>query len=183
AAAAIWNVSSSGPAEVVFEWSPCRLDPRYTGDRTAFDAAFLIGEEHAPRHIIGIETKYHEHAVAEKRPDAMKRLPRYREITERSGIFRKGWENQVLETELQQVWRDHLLLLSMLQHPSGKWAGGLYALVYPARNPSFREIGERYLDLLTDDATFAPMAVEELLDMHVLHRPQEEAGFRERYLW
>ena len=32
------------------------------------------------------------------------------------------------------TWLEHLLLLSMLQHPSGEWTWGRYVVVHPAGN-------------------------------------------------
>ena len=59
--------------------------------------------------------------MAEKPPDATKRLPRYVEVTERSGVFKSGWEDSILGTDLQQLWRDHLLVLAIDQDPGGLW--------------------------------------------------------------
>lgn len=170
-------------AQVRFEWSPARRDNTYLGDRTAFDAAITFERADGSAGVVGIETKYHEHILKERPPNPKTRLPRYREVTERSEIFKPGWEKAIVGQELQQIWRDHLLVLSMLQHPSGKWTFGRYVLVHPAMNPNFAEAGARYRDLLDDDATFAVRTLEELLDEHVLHPPQVEDAFRSRYLW
>lgn len=172
--------------EVKFEHSPGRRVLEFTNDGTAFDVALFFGEPDGPRTVVGIETKYHEHALKESVPDSFSRTPRYAEISERAvadGILKPGWQG-LLNTELQQIWRDHLLVLSMLQHPSGLWDEGLYVLVHPQGNPSFAEAGARYRDeFLADDSTFAVKAVEELLDYGVLHSPDVEREFRNRYLW
>lgn len=95
-------------SDIVFEWSPSRRDPGYTNDRTAFDVAIRFGDPNGPRTIIGIETKYHEHAAKEKAPgrsrlDALRRLEEQTEylvaIAEQSGVFKPGWQNRVLDTE------------------------------------------------------------------------------------
>jgi hypothetical protein len=166
--------------KVVFEWSPGRRDPRYTGDRTAFDVA-LLGSTAGGRAVIGVETKYHEHALRE-RPAADEREARYRAIADASGVFKAGWEDAVLPTPLRQVWRDHLLLLAMLSR-SDEWARGRYVLVYPQRNVSFARVAAAYREVLRDDSTFLAITVEELLDLDVLHHPPTAAAFRERYLW
>ena len=185
AGSTLFGIDTPG-REVRFEFSPARRDSVYTGDGTAFDVALLFGEAGRPGQIVGIETKYHEHAAKEKapRPD---RLARYTAITERAreeGVFRSGWRD-LLGTELQQVWRDHLLLLSMLQHQDGSlWSAGKYVLVHPACNPAYAEVGERYrTEILDDDSTFEVRTIEELLDAHVLLSPDTEARFRERYLF
>lgn len=167
-----------------FEWSPGRLSSEFTGDRTAFDVALLFGHPEGPQTVIGIETKYHEHIGPEVSPDPVKRLPRYMEIAEASpDVFKSGWEQEVLGTDLQQIWRDHLLLLSMIQHPSGRWTDGKYVLVVPNGNSSYRDAGERYRTLLRDDSTFALLTIESLLDQRTLHSAETERAFRERYLW
>jgi hypothetical protein len=72
--------------------------------------------------IVAVETKYHERT----KPEAPKpsRLPCYLEITETSGVFAPDAIDAVNETDLLQIWLDHLLVLSMLQHPSGTWHPG-----------------------------------------------------------
>lgn len=182
AARALWPDLDVAKASVRFEWSPNRQDPTFTGDRTAFDAAFELDATDGTRGIVGVETKYHEHALAEKAPDEKTRMPRYEEITERSGCFAPNWADAILDTDLQQIWRDHLLVLSMLQAEPG-WVFGRYVLVHPAGNPSFAEAASRYRELLIDDSTFEVRTIEDLLDAHVLHDTDLEAKFRERYLF
>lgn len=179
---ALWNTAGEGQA-VEFEWSPGRHDSRFSGDGTAFDVALFFGEPDASRTVIGIETKYHEHAVIESPPNMVSRLPRYREIVETSHVFKPDWEKRILGTELQQVWRDHLLLLAMLQDTDQAWTSGTYVLVYPEGNTSFARLAERYVDALQDDSTFLDTTVEALLDAHVLHAPDTEQEFRDRYLF
>ena len=153
----------------------------------AFDVALFFGDQATGQTVVGIETKYHEHAKTEKQPDEIPRMPRYRELTERAirerRVFTADWENRILGTSLQQIWRDHLLLLSMLQHPSEQFTAGKYVLVYPSGNNSFRDLALEYESVLDDPSTFGHLTVEALLDAHVLHTPQTEALFRERYLW
>ncbi|KRF37369.1 PGN_0703 family putative restriction endonuclease [Nocardioides sp. Soil805] len=180
---ALWNVQEEGQA-VKFEWSPGRHDARYTGDGTAFDVALFFGEPGgASRTVIGIETKYHEHAVTESEPNAVTRLPRYTEIAEKSQAFKPDWRKRILGTELQQVWRDHLLLLAMLQDEERPRTLGTYVLVYPEGNTSFARLAERYMDALEDTSTFRHVTLESLLDAHVLHARDTEQRFRDRYLF
>ncbi|VXC11706.1 PGN_0703 family putative restriction endonuclease [Nocardioides sp. AX2bis] len=179
---ALWEIETPG-REVLFEWSPGRIEPGYTKDRTAFDAALFFEGPGEAKVAIGIETKFHERAAAEKRPDESTRMPRYREITETSGIFEPGWEAMILGTPLQQIWRDHLLILSMLQHPSGHWAtGSKYILVYPEGNTDFARLAREYTAVLTDAETFRSVTVEELMAVDVLHDPGMRHRFQARYM-
>jgi hypothetical protein len=166
-----------------FEWSPGRDDRHYLANRSAFDAAFLLRLADGQRGIIGIETKYHEHAKVEDTPKKEK-LNHYVRLTEESKRFRAGWQSAVVGTELQQIWLDHLLLLSMLRHKN-EWGWGRYLLVFPAGNVSFKCASENYREcLIADDETFAVKTTEDLLDTGFLRPdPNMEMAFRERYLW
>jgi hypothetical protein len=186
---------------VKFEHSPRRQSNNFSNDGTAFDVALYFGETDGIQSVVGIETKYHEHAVAEPKPDTPKKdkktgelkpippdklkMPRYRELSEAAigkGILRPDWED-LLGTALQQIWRDHLLLLSMLVHPSGKWKEGRYVLVHPADNPAFAEAAETYrTEFLDDSSTFDVVTIEELLKHGLLHSTTAQKDFETRYL-
>ncbi len=179
----LWPQHPGLVEEIRFEWSPGRRDPLYLNNRSAFDAAILLRLGDQRRGVIGVETKYHEDIRREGAPHRLSRLPRYREVTEASGVFNEGWETAVLGTDLQQIWLDHLLVLSMLQHPDASWSWGRFAVVYPSANPSVRAAVERYQELLRSAETFEARSIEELLGYHVLHEPPTEVAFRNRYLW
>jgi hypothetical protein len=182
-----WSELPGDIEEVRFEWSPGRRNRDFLNNRSAFDAAVLARAVDGSRAVLGIETKYHEHARAETVPVAhddprRDRLNRYREVTERSGVFVAGALDHILGTDLQQLWLDHLLVLAMLQHPSGEWTWGRFVLVAPERNTSFAAAAGRYRKLLVDESTFEYRTIESLLDCGVL--PSDvEVAFRERYLW
>ena len=180
---ALWPDHPGIVEDIRFEWSPGRRDPMYLNNRSAFDVAIHLQRPDGGRGVIGIETKYHEDIRREKAPDPQKRLPRYQEVTERSGIFPPGWQAKLVGTDLQQFWLDHLLVLSMLQHPGRQWVWGRFVIVYPVGNLSVRDAAQRYGDLLTAKDTFEVRTVEELLDAQVLHEPTTAAAFQERYLW
>jgi hypothetical protein len=118
-----WPDAPGGNVRVRFEHSPGRRDPAFLGNKSAFDVAFDIDAGNGSSAIVGVETKYHEHAVAEKEPKPAA-LARYVEVTERSRMFAEGWRERVIGTDLQQIWLDHLLVLAMLQHPSQRWVRG-----------------------------------------------------------
>ncbi len=118
----LWPDHQGDADQMRFEWSPGRRDPLYLNNRSAFDAAIVLELPDAHRGVIGIETKYHEDIRRERAPHPTSRLPRYREVTERSAIFGSGWEAKLVGTDLQQFWLDHLLVLSMLQHPDAGWS-------------------------------------------------------------
>ena len=78
------------------------------------------------------------------------------------------------------MWLEHLLLLSMLQHPSGDWTWGRYVVVHPAGNVSVADACARYRDLLVDPSTFRGHQLEELLDP--APSEAEAATLRQRYV-
>ena len=82
---------------------------------------------------------------------------------------------------LSQDELEHLLVISMLQHPGGTWRWGRYVLIHPAGNRDYAEACQGYRELLRDQSTFASMTVEELLDSAALPRSTVRA-LRERYL-
>lgn len=176
-----WPELPPGEVCTQFEYSPGRLDPAYLGNRSAFDACFEITAADGTRSFVGVETKYHEHAAKEAKPSERAML-RYAEVTEKSGAFVADWREHILGTDLQQIWLDHLLLLSMLQLLPERHARGLFVLVYPAGNPSFASAATRYRELLTDASTFQARTLEELVDEPGALPAATCDAFRARYL-
>jgi hypothetical protein len=175
-----WSDAPAGEMRVRFEHSPGRCDPAFLNNKSAFDAAFEIATG-GTRGIIGIETKYHEHAVAEA-PPKPGALVRYLEVTERSGIFVDGWHEKIVGTDLQQIWLDHLLVLAMLQHLSQSWNWGRFVLVYPAANVSFATAATRYRGVLRAGATFDARTMESLLATRGALPEDAALALTERYL-
>ena len=176
-----WPDAPPGTVALRFEHSPGRRNPAFLGNRSAFDAAFEIDRGDGTRAVIGIETKYHEHAKAETAPPK-NRLARYEEVTARSGAFLSDWTAHLVGTDLQQIWLDHLLVLSMLQHPSRQWTWGRFVLVYPAGNPSFASAAARYRSVLRDPSTFQARTIEELVEAPGAVPATTAKLIRERYL-
>ena len=171
---------SDARVSVGFEWSPGRSDPKWLGDRTAFDAVLDI-ELDGERRLVGIETKYHEYPITE----AAGRLPRqrYLEVTERADLFEEmEWLDTVWGTDLEQVWRDHLLALACQQEAADIIAVR-YVLLAPAMNPPWALLAERYTKLLKPEAraTFEYVNLDALLDTAADLLPHA-AEFQSRYL-
>jgi hypothetical protein len=175
-----WWPDAPGPvSDVRFQHSPGRLDRAYTGNLIWFDTAFLLDLGDGTHGIIGLVTRYHERTqTREPKPN---RLARYVEVTERSGVFKPGAIDAVNGTDLLVMWLEHLLVLSMLQHPSQTWTWGRFVLVHPAGNADFADACNRYRDLLADQSTFSSITVEELLDAGVLPARTTRA-LRKRYI-
>jgi hypothetical protein len=175
-----WPDAPGTVRELRFEWSPGRLDKEYLGNRTAFDAAFIL-DVPGGSGVLAVETKYQEHPVRESKPKS-DRLDRYLEVSERSQAFAPGALDQIVGTALQQIWLDHLLVLAMLQHPSGEWKWGRFVLVHPVGNVGFASLIGEYRKQLADESTFGSATLEELTDP-ALPTGAGLSAFRERYLW
>ncbi len=92
----------------------------------------------------------------------------------------KAGEDAILGTPLQQIWRDHLLLLSMLQ--AGDWSDGKYVMVYPRRNVSYRNAARDYRRVLGNSSTFEAFTLEKMLALGPL-TPASTDNFTSRNLW
>jgi hypothetical protein len=166
--------------EVRFAHSPGRFDPEYLNSLRAFDAAFDLDLGDRTRGIVGLDVNYHEWAKPET--PKPRNLWRNLEVAERSGAFAPGATDAVEgRSELCTMWLEHLLLLSMLQHVSGRWSWGRYVVVHPAGNSDVTELCARYRALLVDESTFSSMTLEQLLDAGALPA-RTTAALRDRYL-
>ncbi len=176
----LWWPDTPGTVDDVrFAHSPGRLDPSYLANLVAFDVAFVQDLGAGARGIVGVMTAYHE----VNKPQAPKpsRLARYREITETSGVFGSEAIDAVNGTHLVHIWLAHLLVLSMLRHPSRTWRWGRFVVVHPAGNSDFADACARYRALLVDPTTFASVTVEALLDAEALSA-STVSDVRDRYL-
>jgi hypothetical protein len=185
-----WPDAPGSVREVRFAHSPGWLDPAYLGSLRAFDAAFVLDLDHGrgdgtgdgtgTSGIIGVDTKYHERAKPETPKPS--NLRRYVEVAERSGVFAPGAIDRLTgRSALAVMWLEHLLVLSMLQHASGRWGWGRYVVVYLAGNADVAASCERYRALLADAASFAAVTLEDLLEAGALP-PPTVAALRDRYL-
>ena len=175
-----WPDAPGTVREVRFAHSPGRFDPAYLNSLRAFDVAFVLDLDDGTQGIVGIDIKYHERTKAETPKPS--NLRRYLEVAERAAVFEAGAIDAVKgRTDLAVMWLEHLLLLSMLQHSSGRWSWGRYVVVHPAGNSDFADACTRYAGLLVERSTFSSMTLEELLDADVLPA-QTNAAVRDRYL-
>jgi hypothetical protein len=175
-----WPDTPGNVCDVRFAHSPGRFDPAYLNSLRAFDAACVLDLDDGTQGIVGLDVKYHERTKPETPKPS--NLSRYLEVAERSGVFQPG-ATDVLKgkSDLAVMWLEHLLVLSMLQHPSARWSWGRYVVVYPAGNRDLAAACARYRALLENESTFSSMTLDELLDSKVL--PTETtAALSDRYV-
>jgi hypothetical protein len=176
----LWPDAPGTVSEVRFIHSPGRFDPAYLNSLRDFDAAFLLDAGDGSRGVVAVSTKYHNWAKPET-PKPRNR-PRNLEVAKRSGAFKRGAPEKLLERSgLCLVFLEHLLMLSMLQHRSRAWSWGRYVVVHPAGNADYADLCERYRGFLRDDSTFGSMTLEELLGAGALPRATT-AALRKRYV-
>jgi hypothetical protein len=174
-----WPDTPGTVIDVLFAHSPGWLDPSYLGNLMAWDVAFVLDLGDGTQGIIGVDIKYHDATKrAESKPE---RLARYVKVARKSGIFAPRFVKSVNPTDLLVTWLEHLLVHSMLHHPSGEWSWGRYVVVYPGGNTDFAEAYARYRELLVDESTFSSMTLEELLGAGVLPK-RTTAALRKRYV-
>jgi hypothetical protein len=175
-----WPDVPGAVSEVRFEHSPGWLDPAYLNSLRAFDAVFELDLDDGTRAIVGVDVKYHEWLKPETPKPS--NLERYQQVAKRSSMFGRSAVDSVKgKSGLAVMWLEHLLLLSMLQHPSGTWSWGRYVVVHPAGNKDFVDAVARYRTLLCDESTFSSVTVEELLDADGLP-PRTARSVRNRYI-
>ena len=176
-----WFADAPGHVEAVrFLHSPGRLEPQWLNSLRQFDAAFVLARQDGSHGIVAVDVTYHERPKAETpKPE---NLWRYREVHERSAAFRpEAFEQVKGRSLLWSPWLEHLLLLSMLQHPVGAWTWGRYVTIHAAGNVEIAERSERYGGLLADATTFRSTTLEEVLGTGALPSPTIRA-LRDRYL-
>ena len=168
-------------SELRFAHSPGWFDPAYLNSLRSFDTVFVLDLDDGSRGIVAINVKYHERnkpkSLAPKtaRP-ATPRSPNARTYSPRKRRHLKA------RCDLCVLWIEHLLLFSMLQHPTDNWTWGRYVVVHPAGNSDVVDACARYRTMLADETTFATMTLEQLLDSGTLPR-RTTAALRRRYVF
>ena len=162
---------------IEFEWSPGRSNPRYTGDRSAFDVYVKYDNAKGGHGFLGIEVKYHENL----RTDKNYYRDRYDEVAARMRCFRE--ESLPLLRgggRLQQVWRDHLLVGA---HALNEGWDGVFVLLYPEANTACAAAVEDYTACLSDTRTFQAWTLDALVAC-LMRRTDAQwvRDFRTRYL-
>jgi len=176
-----WFADAPGRVmEVRFLHSPGRLEEQWLNSLRQFDAAFVLSREDGSHGIVAIDVTYHERLKAET--PKPQNLWRNREVHERSSAFRpEAFERVKGRSDLWSPWLEHLLLLSMLQHPGGAWTWGRYVTVHAAGNVDMADRSDRYGRLLADATTFRSTTLEEVLGSGALPSPAVRA-LKDRYL-
>ncbi|MDR2596378.1 MAG: hypothetical protein LBC76_03545 [Treponema sp.] len=141
--------------EIKFEYSPGRGDEKYLGDHTAADV-FIEYEKDNEKSFLGIETKYVESLTEESHKDAesnFKRHPQYKKITESCGLFKPDVINDIKKPPYSQIWRDHLLTISLKMGEKKLYNNGYFVYLYPLNNKECRTGIKDYMNFLQNPET------------------------------
>jgi hypothetical protein len=151
---------------VKLEYAPKPKD-QYLNDSTSFDTYIQYISPTNELSGIGIEVKYTEHSYkigdTEKanveNPDS-----RYWTLTKKSGIFIESQFDKLVEDDMRQIWRNHLLGISMIENKDIKKFTSV--IVYPSGNAHFNKVIPEYQSILTDNNknTLIGCAFEKYID-------------------
>ena len=169
---------------IEFEISPGRSDLKYTGDRSAFDV-FIEYDGYKGKGFIGVEIKYAESLL--DKPASFRE--RYKEVSSKSGKFTpEGIEElSKMPMSLEQIWRDHLLSLSMLPPVNNNYDEGFFVYLFPKENTNCTDALAKYQHCLIPkeqkDSGLHILHMEELINELKKHSDaQWILDFEDRYL-
>ncbi len=158
----VFSQLTSGRCEKViaieFEYSPGRGNPKYTGDRSAFDVFVIFADCNERSGFVGIEVKYHENLTNK----ASNHKLRYDGVAEQMGCFKADRLEQLRDKPLQQIWRDHLLAGSLLA--ADEYEDGMFVFLSPAGNTACNEAILAYRQCLISDRSFDHWTLESVVD-------------------
>ena len=165
---------------IEFEYSPGRKNMKYTGDSSAFDVFIEYEMEKDKKGFFGIEVKYAEDLNDE--PSTHKNT--YEAISSASGIFEMTNINRLKEKPIQQIWRDHLLTLSLFV-TNNDYETGDFIYLYPSKNLNGKSGIEEYKKTFNKDidSHFKPLTIEKLVETIKNHCTDKWINdFENRYL-
>lgn len=177
--------------DIIIEYAPSPKE-KYLNDQTSFDTYIDYMNSQGERCGIGIEVKYTEQGYRIGKGELLKvndRNSTYYRVTKDSGCFDYGGkpeEEFIIDNfgdhergnDLRQLWRNHILGLSMMQHPEGV-KEFLSVHLYPSFNEHFNpetsSVLADYQSLLNEKGrrTFLPLTFESLFE-EMMHCGMDE---------
>lgn len=141
---------------IEFEWSPGRRNPKYTNDRSAFDVFVKYDSIEGENCFYGIEVKYAENM----KENSARNREEYVKVSEDMGIYKSESLDTLKNTNLQQLWRDHLLVGSMFK-TNNDYNRGDFIILYPEGNTECGELIDKYVKTFKgNDNYFIPLTIE-----------------------
>ena len=129
--------------DVRFEHSPGRQDATLTGDKSAFDVAFVYERSDGKRGLVGVEVKYSE-TGQEAAPAELSTC--YDSLARSSGLFKEPGHAALRVNPLEQLFREHLLAQSAVIR--GDYAEAYFVLIAPRPNHLVQNAARLYANFL-----------------------------------
>lgn len=165
---------------IEFEYSPGRKNPKYTNDSSAFDVFVTYENNKNQKGLFGIEVKYAENLKDE--PATHKES--YELISKKSGIFNLANIQKLKEKPIQQIWRDHLLTLSLFI-TNNDYSIGDFIYLYPKNNNECETGIQKYQQTFNENVEnyFNPLTIERLTETIKINCNEKWINdFEDRYL-
>ena len=173
---ALWGTHVKRVTNLEIEWAP-QPAGEYLNDKTAFDVFIEYEDDGGMAGFIGIEVKLQE-PFSQDHYDK----PTYRRWMTPESPWRVESHDAVADIHHNQLWRDHLLAWSMLQHSSGQYRSGHFSLVFHPADRRCRHVLAHYRTLLRSEDRFSAF---DLAQVVAAWRPFDGdwlEAFAERYL-
>jgi hypothetical protein len=165
--------------QLLFEHSPGRGNPKYTGDFTAFDAMVRYSDGQGRNGFVAFEIKYSE-SMREPMPELK---PRHAELSHASNLYVDPAAAALRANPLQQLWREHLLAQSMIDNEL--YDEGFLVTVAPALNHHVQDAAEAYQAQLREPqggkVRFANFTLEDVTETIRLSDPAHAEALHRRY--
>ena len=175
---------------VLFEYSPCRGDKNFTGDRSAFDVFVEYISNEEKKGFVGIEVKYVE-TLREGSDKAdityQKHEKEYLQLAT-ANIFKQESIENLKKSPLFQIWRDHLLSISLLKN--NLYEEGFFIFLFPKGNDECYNGVKQYVEQLAfpykwqeEKTGFYWRFLDDFIDtLHNLVNQEWTKELKERYL-
>ncbi len=162
----ILNILIETVDDIQYEYAP-KPKKNYLNDGTAFDGYVEYTSTDGNRGAVGIEVKYTELAYAIKKAEKVNVVnPQslYWKTTKSSEAFIEGDLKELGEDDLRQVWRNHILGLSMVQQ--GDLDEFYSVTLYPVGNEHFKHVIPQYKKYLKEEskATVLGITFEDFIE-------------------
>jgi hypothetical protein len=153
----LWVPDLRRVLRVEIEWAP---EPRsdYIDDHTSFDAFIEYELNSGDWGLIGVETKLTE-PFSQKRYDK----PSYRRWMTPDAPWRDDAGADVARVAWNQLWRNHLLVWSMIRRETSRYARGQCVVVRHPEDARCAEVIDGYRSLLKTTDTFEDCPLDRLL--------------------
>ena len=175
-ARALWGDHVRKVTDVRFEWAPTP-ESEYLDDKTAFDAIIEYEASDGRPGFIGIETKLTEPFSEQKYAGA-----KYRRWMTPEAPWREDAMEAVSLTQHNQLWRDHLLAWSLLNHPRSEYGHGRLVVVFHAEDRGTSDVIDGYRRLLRDAATLEALDLGAIVSAWRPHAGEWLSEFERRYV-